>query len=223
MSAFLWGGDRGNHCQLGYTLLGSNAILGYPGAMIAVYIRVSSHSQKGDSQKAAITQWIASHGHAMADVRWYEDKETDKTMQRAGFQALQAAIFRGEVKTVIVWKLDRLARSLREGVNVLAEWCQRDVRVVAVTQQIDLSGTVGHLIASLLFGMAEMELQHLKERQAAGVAIAKEKGVYKGRKKNTTKAKPEWAKQLHAKGLSPKEIANALNVSERTVFRYLTI
>jgi hypothetical protein len=75
---------------------------------------------------------------------------------------------------VVVWKLDRWARSLREGVNVLAEWCQRDVRVVAITQQIDLSGTVGHLIASLLLGMAEIEHQHIKERQAAGIAVAKE-------------------------------------------------
>ena len=191
-------------------------------AAIGVYIRVSSHSQKGDSQQAAITQWLESHGHTVDEVRWYQDKETGKTMKRAGFQALQADIFSGEVKTVIVWKLDRLARTLREGVNVLADWCQRDVRVVSVTQQIDLSGTVGHLIASLLFGIAEMELQHIKERQAAGIAVAKKKGVYKGRKKGATKAKPERARELNAKGLHTQEIANALNVSERTVFRYLT-
>ena len=47
----------------------------------------------------------------------------------------------------MVWKLDRLARSLKEGVNVLADWCQRGVRVIATTQQIDLSGPVGNLIA----------------------------------------------------------------------------
>ena len=150
--------------------------------MIGVYVRVSSHSQKGDSQKAAITQWLENHGHDLAQVRWYTDTESGQTLKREGFQALQADIFRGEVKTVIVWKLDRLARSLREGVNVLADWCQRDVRVVSVTQQIDLTGTVGQLIASLLFGIAEMEYQHIKERQAAGIAVAKEKGIYKGRK-----------------------------------------
>ena len=189
--------------------------------MIGVYIRVSAHSQKHDSQKTAITQWLASHGHDLAHVRWYADTETGRTLQRAGFQELQADIFRGEVKTVVVWKLDRLARSLREGVNVLADWCQSDVRVVSVTQQIDLSGAVGHLIASLLFGIAEMEYQHIKERQAAGIVVAKEKGKYQGRKKGATKAKPERARVLHAKGLKPQEIASALNVSERTVFRYL--
>jgi DNA invertase Pin-like site-specific DNA recombinase len=82
---------------------------------------------------------------------------------------LQAAIFAGQIDTVVVWKLDRLARSLKEGVNVLADWCQRGVRVIAITQQIDLSGPVGNLIASLLFGIAEIELQQSKERQAIGM------------------------------------------------------
>jgi len=189
--------------------------------MISIYIRVSSHSQKGDSQKAAITQWLQSHNHDVNDVRWYEDTETGKTMNRENFQALQEDIFRGEIKTVIVWKLDRLARSLQEGVNVVADWCQRDVRIVSIIQQIDLSGTVGHLIASLLFGIAEIELQHTRERQAAGIVVAKKRGIYKGRLKGATKAKPERARELHAKGLNTKEIANALSVSERTVFRYL--
>jgi DNA invertase Pin-like site-specific DNA recombinase len=70
---------------------------------------------------------------------------------------------------------------LKEGVNVLADWCQRGIRVIAITQQIDLSGPVGHLIASLLFGIAEIELQHAKERQAIGITLAKKRGVYTGR------------------------------------------
>jgi hypothetical protein len=85
-----------------------------------------------------------NHGDPLTAIRWYEDTETGKSLMCTSFQALQAAIFRDEVKMVVAWKL---ARSLREGVNVLADRCQRDVRVVSVTQQIDLSGTVGHLIA----------------------------------------------------------------------------
>lgn len=189
--------------------------------MIGVYIRVSTHSQKGDSQRAAIAEWLDRHGYETAHVRWFEDQETGRTLQRAGFQQLQAAIFAGEIRMVVVWKLDRLARSLRDGVNIIADWCQRDVRIVSVTQQIDLSGAVGQLIASLLFGMAEIEHQHIKERQAAGIALARRKGVYTGRKKGTTKARPERARALHEKGLTPREIASALAVSERTVYRYL--
>jgi DNA invertase Pin-like site-specific DNA recombinase len=152
---------------------------------------------------------------------WFEDQETGATLNRRAFQRLQTAIFRGEIKTVMVWKLDRLARSMREGVNVLTDWCERGVRVVSVTQQIDLSGTIGHLVAGVLFAIAEIELQHTHERQAAGITVAKQKGVYTGRKKGSLKAKPERAKALKAKGVSVQEIANALNVSERTVFRYL--
>jgi len=123
----------------------------------------------------------------------------------------------------VVWKLDRLARNLKEGVNVLADWCQCGMRIISVTQQIDLSGPVGHLIASLLFGIAEIELQHAKERQAAGSALAKQRGVYTGRRRGTTKAPSARAHALRKQGLTVREIAQALGVKERTVYSYLTV
>jgi DNA invertase Pin-like site-specific DNA recombinase len=189
--------------------------------MIGVYIRVSSQSQKSDSQKTDIQQWLTRHGHKPDEVLWFEDIESGKSLKREGFQQLQQTIFQGMVGTVIVWKLDRLARSLKEGVNVLSDWCQQDVRVVSITQQIDLSGTVGQMVAGVLFAVAEMEYQHIRERQASGIAVAKARGVYVGRKKGTTKAIPERAQELRDKGLSIAEIAAALKVSQRTVLRYL--
>jgi DNA invertase Pin-like site-specific DNA recombinase len=186
----------------------------------AIYIRVSSpKGQKTDSQRAELETWLKRHRYQ--SVQWFEDHESATTMQREAFQRLQAAIFAGEITTVVVWKLDRLARSLKEGVNVLADWCQRGVRIIAITQQIDLSGPVGHLIASLLFGIAEIELQHAKERQAAGIAVAKQRGVYIGRQRGTTKAAPARARALRKQGLTVLEIANALGVKERTVYYYL--
>ena len=53
--------------------------------------------------------------------------------------------------------------------------------MVSVTQQIDLSRTVGRMVAGVLFAIAEIELQHIRERQAIGIAVAKKKGVYTGR------------------------------------------
>jgi DNA invertase Pin-like site-specific DNA recombinase len=196
----------------GYTLSGMN---------IAVYIRVSSYSQKSDSQRADIRRWLTAHGHDPDSVQWFEDRETGATLQRSGFIALQEAIFAGTVKTVVVWKLDRLARSMREGINTISAWCESGVRVVSVTQQIDLSGTVGHLVAGVLFAIAEIELQNTRERQAAGIATARTKGVYKGRTKGTMKARPRRALELKTRGLTAPEIAQVLNVSERTVWRYL--
>ena len=123
---------------------------------------------------------------------------------------------------MVVWKLHRLSRRQREGVNLLADWCERGVQVVVVTQQIDLSGTVGRLVASVLFGLAEIEQEYRRERQAAGIAVTKHKGVYQGRLTGTTKANPARAQTLRARGLNTAEIANTLQISPRTVFRYLT-
>jgi DNA invertase Pin-like site-specific DNA recombinase len=125
------------------------------------------------------------------------------------------------VKTVVVWKLDRLSRRQHEGINLLAEWGEQGVRVVSVTQQIDLSGAVGRMLASVMFGLAEIEQEYRRERQAAGIAVAKRKGVYQGRVKGTTKAQPDRAQRLRDRGLTAPEIATALGVHLRTVFRYL--
>jgi DNA invertase Pin-like site-specific DNA recombinase len=190
--------------------------------MMACYCRVSSRSQKTDSQKAELTRWLAHQGLDSAAVQWFEDIERGQTLRRPAFARLQHAIETGAITTVVVWKLDRLARRQQDGINVLADWCARHVRVVAVTQQIDLSGPVGRMVASVLFGLAEIEGEYRRERQAAGITAAKAHGVYHGRQPGTTKATPQRAQTLRQRGLTVLEIATALGVSERTVFRYLT-
>jgi DNA invertase Pin-like site-specific DNA recombinase len=190
--------------------------------MIACYCRVSSPRQKIDSQKAEIMRWLRGHGVTSSAVQWFEDKETGRTLRRPAFERLQQAIFVGSVKMIVVWKLDRISRRQHEGVTLLADWCERGVRVVVVTQQIDLSGAVGRLVASVLFGLAEIETEYRRERQAAGIAVAKAHGVYQGRQQGTTKAQPPRAKALRDYGLTVVEIANALQVSVRTVSRYLS-
>lgn len=189
---------------------------------VAAYVRVSSRHQKTDSQEAEIKKWLDGNGIPGDQVQWYRDTETGKTLDRPAFQRLQKDIFSGKVKTIIVWKLDRLSRRLKDGVNLLADWCERGLKVVVVTQQIELNGPVGRMIAAVLLGLAEIELEYRRERQQAGIAVAKKKGVYKGRRKGTTKGRPQRAVELKGKGLSSGEIATALGVSERTVWRYLT-
>jgi DNA invertase Pin-like site-specific DNA recombinase len=189
--------------------------------MIACYCRVSSHSQKTDSQKAELTRWLHHQGLDSGAVQWFEDRERGQTLRRPAFVRLQRAIAAGAITTVVVWKLDRLARRQQDGINLLADWCARNGRVVAVTQQIDLSGPVGRMVASVLFGLAEIEWEYRRERQAAGIAVAKARGVYRGRRKGTTKAKPHRAQALRQTGLTVPEIARALGIGERTAFRYL--
>lgn len=189
---------------------------------IACYLRVSSRTQKTDSQKAEIAQWLVRHGHDPSLVQWFEDKESGKTLKRPAFDQLQSAIFDGSIKTVVVWRLNRISRRLKDGINTLANWCERGVRVVSVTQQIDLNGAIGSMLASVMFGLAEIELEYRRERQAAGIKVARERGVYQGRQRGLTKAKPQRARELRDRGLTVPEIAKSLGTSDRTVFRYLT-
>jgi len=71
-------------------------------------------------------------------------------------------------------------------------------------------------VASVLFGLAEIESEYRRERQAAGIAVAKERGVYHGRQRGTTKALPRRAQELRDLGLTVQEIAMAINISRRT-------
>lgn len=122
---------------------------------------------------------------------------------------------------MVIWRLDRLSRTIRDGLNTLCDWCDRSLRIVSVSQQIDFNGTIGKMIASVLFGVAEMEQQTRRERQRAGIEAAKARGVYLGRQKGTTKATPARARDLRDSGLKVDEIATALGISRRTTIRYL--
>lgn len=187
---------------------------------VAVYVRVSTKGQNTDSQEQEITAWLRNNGYDLSNVGWYIDRASGKTLQRPEFERMQRDIFNGTVKTVVCWKIDRLSRRLRDGVNLLAEWCERGLRVVATTQQIELSGAMGRMMAAVMLGLAEVELEYRAERQAAGIKAARKRGVYGGRRSGTTKAAPTRVIELRNRGLNDGEIATALGVSIRTVQRY---
>ena len=193
--------------------------------MIGIYIRVSTHGQNVAGQRSEIRRWLVGQGIQEASVLWFEDKSSGENFERASFERLQERIFRGDIKTVVVWKLDRLSRNMIEGLNVLADWCDRGMRVVSVTQQIDFTGAMGKMLAAVLLGVAEMEMETRRERQAAGIAAAKERGVYKGRKRGAVKAGVDLrkVKSLRERGLTHEEISQALDVSISSVRRYLKV
>ena len=115
------------------------------------------------------------------------------------------------------------SRSIVDGVTTLAKWCEQGIRVVSVTQQLDFNGAMGKMLAAIFFGVAEMEQETRRERQRVGIEAARERGVYRGRRKGTFKATPARARELLAKGMQTAEIARALGVSRRTVERYVSV
>ena len=141
-------------------------------------MRVSSDDQTVDSQRREVERWLVGNG--VTEVEWYIDVFTGTRMDRPEFERLQRDVFNGEVKTIVVYKLDRVSRALRDGINVLCDWLNQNVRVVSVTQQLDFAGPTGKLIAATLFAVAELERETLRERQRAGIEAAKLNGVYLG-------------------------------------------
>lgn len=189
----------------------------------AIYVRVSTVSQNEDGQRREIERWLNGNSVDRRNVAWYVDKESGDNLNRPQFEKLQKDIFNGTVKTVVVWKLDRLSRSLKDGINTICDWCDKSIRVVSVTQQIDFNGAAGKLIASVLFAVAQMEQETRRERQAAGIEAAKERGVYRGRPKGATKAGVDTKRAitLRKQGLTYDEISKSLGVSVSSVRRYL--
>lgn len=190
--------------------------------LTAVYVRVSTDSQNEQGQRREINKWLIGNGFNPSCVQWYSDRKSGDNLDRPEFEQLQKDVFSGSIKTIVVYKLDRISRSIKDGVQTLCTWCEHGVRVVSVSQQIDFNGAIGKMIASVLFAVAELEQVNRRERQAAGIAVAKERGVYGGRKLGAVKAgvDPDRALELREKGLTNSEIAKALGVSVSSVIRY---
>ncbi len=185
----------------------------------AIYLRVSTLDQaKGiESQERAIREYLAGHG--ITDAVWYRDVLSAEDLRRPAFERLQRDVFNGKVKTIVVWKLDRISRTMRDGINVLHDWLDKDIRVVAIQQMFDFGGVTGKLIAAVLFAIAEFERESLRENTKRGIANAKAKGVeFKGRRPTL------FAKDivpLIQQGKSVSEVAEHLGHSRPAVYAAL--
>lgn len=197
-----------------------------PSKPVAVYTRVSSDGQRHDAQEHELRDWLTGRGYDLSQVEWFRDTASGKSLARPGFERMQAAIFAGKVRTVIAWRVDRLSRNLRDGINLLADWCERGIEVIITTQQIELKGTVGKMVAALMLGLAEMEREAIRARQRAGIDAARKRGVTlggskKGRRLRVTDDKIRAIRQLHKGGESIVAIAKSVGLSRPTVYRLL--
>jgi DNA invertase Pin-like site-specific DNA recombinase len=119
---------------------------------------------------------------------------------------------------LVVARVDRLARSIGDLQDIVRELHAKKVALVATEQPIDTSTAAGKAFLDMLGVFAEFETNLRRERQMEGIAKAKARGVYKGRKPSVD---ADWVRALHAQGLGPVAIAEAMKVSRSTVWRVL--
>lgn len=134
-------------------------------------------------------------------------------------EALSAALgFVRAGDVLIVTKLDRLARSVRHLGEIIDSLEAKGVGLRVLDLGLDTTNATGKLMLNVLGAVAQFEREMMLERQREGIAKAKAEGKYKGRKPTARKKAPDIC-QMVAKGISKREIAQELGVSERSVYR----
>lgn len=190
---------------------------------IAIYIRVSSKNQDTRSQEPDLKRWAAAQD---VPVRWYRDKFTGKTMNRPGWNDLEADIRAGKVSMVVVWRLDRVGRTAK-GVSALFQDLQdRKVGLVSIREGLDLSTPAGRLMAHILASVAQYETEVRGERVRAGQAAARANGKRWGGSKAGRRVKVSLEqvriiRQMRADGTKIAVIARAVALSRPTIYSVL--
>ena len=175
------------------------------------YARVSTQDQDLSLQYDALRQ-------ARCD-KIYEDKASGARASREGLtRALELV---REEDCLVVWKLDRLGRSVKDLVAIVCDLEQRGVHFKSLTDQIDTSTTAGRFFFHVMASLAQMERDLTMERTRAGLDAARRQGRVGGRKRKMTDSKITAAKQLMQNGISHQEIARNLGVSVPTLYRWL--
>lgn len=186
----------------------------------AIYLRVSSRAQDTKSQEPELTAWAARQE---LPVVWYSDTFTGKTMDRPGWQQLDAAMRRGEVATVVVWRLDRLGRTVSGLAKLFDDLRARKINLVSLKDGVDLATPAGRLMANVLASMAQYETETRGERVAAGQAVARARGKRwggskPGTRKKLTPDREAAIQHLHQQGTPIARIARTVGLSRPTVY-----
>lgn len=173
------------------------------------YARVSSEGQNIQAQ-------IEKLEAAGCDIVRHE---TVSATSRTGRTELQNLLdFLREGDALVVTRIDRLARSMKDLQDIVHDLRNRGVSLRATEQPVDTSTPAGKAFLDMLGVFAEFETNLRKERQMEGIEKAKSKGIYKGRKPSIDR---NQVKVLRDAGLGPTEIAKRLGIGRASVYRVL--
>ena len=179
--------------------------------MLIGYARVSTRDQNLDLQTSALK--------AAKCKRILEDTISGSRRERPGLERALDLLREGD--TLVVWKLDRLGRSVKDLVELVGELEKRGVHFRSLTDAIDTATPAGRFFFHVMASLAQMERELLIERTQAGLEAAKTAGRVGGRKPKMTPSKIQAARQLLDSGVPPKDVAVNLGVSVPTLYRWL--
>jgi DNA invertase Pin-like site-specific DNA recombinase len=184
------------------------------------YMRVS----KADGSQVLDLQRDALLAAGVTERHLYSDTASGKKDDRPGLAACLQALREGD--TLVVWKLDRLGRSLRHLVNVVHELTSRDIGLKVLTGQgaaIDTTTPAGKLVFGIFASLAEFERDLISERTRAGLASARARGRKGGRKPKMTPAKLRLAMAAMGKPeTNVGDLCHELGITRSTLYRHVT-
>jgi DNA invertase Pin-like site-specific DNA recombinase len=180
----------------------------------AIYVRVSSAEQDTDMQEAELRQYVESRGW---EYVVYRDKaQSGAKNDRPALNTMLSDLGRRKFDVVVVWALDRLARSLKQLLTIGEECRSLGVDLVSLRQNIDTTLPAGRLTFQILGAVAEFERELLRERVKAGMAPAKRTGKHVGRLA-LRKFQPtdiDQMKQLRSHGTSIRKLAKDFGTTQ---------
>jgi DNA invertase Pin-like site-specific DNA recombinase len=180
--------------------------------MLIGYARVSTQDQNLDLQHDALAR--------AGCERVFDDKASGARDDRPGLRDALSHCRQGDV--LVVYKLDRLGRTMRGLVELVADLAQRKIEFRSLSDSIDTTNTMGRFTFHLLGAIAEMERDLIRERTNAGLAAARARGRKGGRKAVLTPKKLDAARALlQDRNRSVGEVAKQLGVGRTTLYRAL--
>ncbi|MDZ7576681.1 MAG: recombinase family protein [Candidatus Nanopelagicales bacterium] len=179
--------------------------------MLIGYARVSTSEQSLDVQREALT--------GAGCQRIFEDTLSGTRAERPGLTKALDVLRNGD--TLVVWKLDRLGRSVKQLVDLAKQLHAEGIEFHSLTDAINTGAPSGRFFFHVMASLAEMERELAVERTRAGLETARKLGRTGGRKPKMTATKIESARQLLASGTPPKDVAKNLGVSVPTLYRWI--
>ena len=176
------------------------------------YARISTGDQTAQLQRDALEGCYKT----FTDIA--SGKSSDRPQLQACLTQLQP------VNTLVVWRLDRLGRSLKDLVTILDELRERGIEVASITEGFDTNTPTGNLMFQMVGTFAEFERNLIQERTQAGLKAARERGRTGGRPNALTARQVEKLQEMYdGQDLTAQQIADRLGVSRSTVYRNLAL